>query len=246
MDTEEGLIIIPSVSAVYSVLLNCSKCHQILKSETMSISQPIKPDVDVCAKTMKSRRTSPLFAFFLLPYTPRMKIYCSILIGIMAILFSGCGGGGGSGGDFQEPANVDIEATPKDIYIGGRTLVRTFIDNVHTDGVVIKFRFPKGLNYVKESSRLYIAGGDVDVGPTNSGTKDTSNYLVYVFSKDVFGDFSGELDFQLEAGEGIGSAKIEVQPAFRNPALPDSQQFSIKDPKFGTDIYVQIFVFPAQ
>ena len=180
--------------------------------------------------------------------TPRLatKFTLLLLFLFLCTLITACGGGGGSGDGFQPPAEVDIDATPKDVFIGGRTLVRAFIDDVHPDGVVLKFRFPKGLAYVTNTSRLRVAGGDVDVGPTNTGTNDTSSYVVFVFPREVFGEYSGELDFQLEARDGIGSAKIELQPSYRNLSVSDDRQFNINDPKFGTDVYVQIFVFPAE
>jgi len=166
-----------------------------------------------------------------------------IFLSLVLLSASSCGGGGGAGNDFFVAATIDIDAYPESIYVGERTIITTYIDDVCANGVVVKFRYPQSLHYVPETAFLDIDGQIVDIGPLFNGLsrKDYYNYLVFVFPQETFGKHrNGKLFFHLEAAKMNNAARVAVAATMRDTNLPDTQQFNINDPKFGSDTEVTI------
>ena len=57
------------------------------------------------------------------------------------------GGGGGGGGNFSGAANVQINAEPKEIDAGDHMRIRTFVSDIHENGIALKFQFPAKMTF---------------------------------------------------------------------------------------------------
>lgn len=155
---------------------------------------------------------------------------------LTATIFASCGGGGGGGGSFFGAAKVSINANPRTIFVGDRTLVSTSFEEVNEDGIIVAFRYPTNFAYVRDSAKLTVNKQTVDIVPLVNDKNSGKKYLVFVFSADTFGkDRRGAFEFQLLGESAVDTARIEVDPRIRDTHLPDDRQFNIKNPVFGTD-----------
>lgn len=162
----------------------------------------------------------------------------SLALAISAPLLSSCGGGGGGGGgdDFIGAAEVSLEVSPHRIDTGDRTELKIEISRIHQNGIALKIRFPKGLDYVPSSSFLNVGEDDEDVSPTVNQEKESEIYLVYYISKDQLGkNETGTLFLELEGTDSVDDGTIEVDPDVDDPAIDNAVEFNISEPQFGAE-----------
>jgi hypothetical protein len=160
-----------------------------------------------------------------------------------SLILANCGGGGGGDGDFVGAARVVIQASPQSIDSGDRTEVKVGISDLHPNGISLKIRFPKGLDYVTASSFIEIDDSDIDITPTVNQEKGSDVYLVYYISPDILDEEDrGTLFFELEGKDEIEEGSIEVDPDVDDPDIDNSTEFNIDDPQFGAEGEVSIEV----
>src|SRR4051812_16568211 len=98
------------------------------------------------------------------------------------VLLSGCGEGGGGGGDeFIGAAEVNVRSSPSEIDTGDRTKVEVLVREVADDGIILKVRFPDGLLYVPDSSQMIVDGkkDEVRISPQSVSTSNNDTFVVY-------------------------------------------------------------------
>jgi len=163
-----------------------------------------------------------------------------------------CGGGGGGGDGFGDldadvtrAAEVNVSINPPEIGVGDRTLVRIFIDEVHRNGVIIKTRYPAEMQYVVETSRLYVDGDVLNVDPiVRNAVADGKSYTVYYFDRSTFGSANtGELRFHLRALSAVTEGTVEVDTDIHDLLKSPSKEFSIKTPLFSAKDRSNVRVF---
>ena len=133
-------------------------------------------------------------------------------------------------------ANANVRVSPSRIDTGDRTQVRIEVSEVHPDGVFLKVRVPKALSYVLNSAVLDLDGQTVDIGPKKNVTKDTYNYIVFIFTQDDFGsDNRGTVEFQLVGNSAIEDGLVEVDADVNDPLVNDNNEFNVDSPEFGAE-----------
>lgn len=158
----------------------------------------------------------------------------------LAALLAGCGGGGGGGGeddDFIGAAQVFVEASPSRIDPGNRTRVRVRISEIHESGVLLKIRFPEGLDYARGSSFLRTDDNTFDVDPIFNGkASDGFVYLVYSITRSsIPSGEEGELGLQLTGVKEVVDGKIGVDADVDNPALSNASEFKVETPDYNAE-----------
>lgn len=174
-----------------------------------------------------------------------MKSFLGILLFVPLLV--GCGGGGGGSDRIPFAAFVNLQVSPENIDTGNRMLVRVDIQEVHPDGVIIKVRYPRGLDYFRGTSLLRAGGKVIDVDPTvNSRSRVTDeelDYLVFFFPRSLF-DLNGlgTLLFELSAISAVETGLIEIDADINNRQVDDDNEFDLKNPDFSPDDTVDITV----
>ena len=165
--------------------------------------------------------------------------------GLLTLAISGCGGGGGGGGDaFVGAATISIELTPSRIDSGDRTLVTTYVGDVHKNGIALKYRFPEGLIYVPDSASLEVDDKKTSLPPTNNVfvSKENSNYLVFYLSQSLFRTQGeeynggvGKVTLQLEGRAVVRDGEVEIDADVDDPLEDNSAEFSTENPEFSAE-----------
>ena len=160
-----------------------------------------------------------------------------VLLPLLAIpALTACGGGGGGGSDFVGAAQVSIDVNPSRIDIGDRARVTTDIFDVHPDGIILKFKMPLGVGYVRDSGLITVDGDDHSIDPDENQSDGNFRYLVYFFSQDDFGsDHEGQVQFEIEGKEEVADGEVQVDPDVDNVRIPNDQEFDINSPEFGAE-----------
>ncbi len=149
---------------------------------------------------------------------------------------SNCGGGGGDDEEFIGAAQVSLQVSPHKIDTGDRTELKIDISRIHQNGIALKIKFPKGLEYVPSSSFLTVREQDEDVSPTVNQGKESDVYLVYYITKDQIGrDDFATLFLELEGTDGVEDGSIEIDPDVDDPAIDNAVEFNIDEPQFGSE-----------
>ena len=172
---------------------------------------------------------------------------------VLLFFFASCGvGGGGGGGSSDSSSEIpvaaataeDISALPNTILIGDRVMVTAKFRSIISDGMVARFKFPKSLEYVRDTAFLkYKDGTKVDIGPSHNKTSEDSTYLVFVLTQDSLDDESrAEISFILEGASEVETASIGVDPDFIDSRKSLSKQFDVSDPRFATKIETRVEV----
>ena len=163
-----------------------------------------------------------------------------LLVAISVLLACGGGGGGGSS-EFLGEGGVTIDADPTGIFIGDRLRIESDLFDVPDGGIVVRYRFPTSLRYVRNSATLEGAGAEVAIAPTYNVSSGTSTYLVFVIDlDDLSEDRSGRLVFALHGATAADNAIIEADPDFRRANRSDEDQFDIDNPEFATGIRIGV------
>jgi len=169
----------------------------------------------------------------------------SLALGLAVMpLLNGCGGGGGGGGeDFIGAAQLRMSISPHRIDTGDRAELRIDISRVHKNGISLKIRFPKELDYVPASSSLNIDDSENDITPAVNQLKGSDVYLVYYISYDDIGDnTTGTLRLELEGKRELKDGAVEVDADVDDPAIDNATEFNIDKPEFGAEQEVSIQV----
>lgn len=153
-------------------------------------------------------------------------------------LLSSCGGGGGGGDDFVGAGLVTVRSSPSTIDTGDRMLVTAEVSDLHENGILLKFRYPAGLDYVLDSAELLPQGTDnpSDIGPAVNAQQDGETFLVFFLQRSQFGsEERGTVSFQLEGIDRVQSGEIEVDADVNDPLVDDSAEFDPESPEFGAE-----------
>jgi hypothetical protein len=173
----------------------------------------------------------------------RGRLLFGSLLVLLLIFLAGCGGGGGGDDEFIGAAIVNISASPKTIDTGDRIQVRIRIEEVHETGIALKVRYPEGLLFVNDSTKIETSDEEREVAPTTHVTDDNETYLVYYLDPDDLGENNrGELTFELEGVDSVNDGKIEVDPDVNDPDIPDASEFNVDSPEFSADADVKVTV----
>jgi hypothetical protein len=172
--------------------------------------------------------------------TKHLYRFGSCLCLTLALAFAPACGGGGGGGSSPEGelaiADTAIEVSPATIDAGDQMLVKVFVSQVRNDGVLLKVRFPIGLSYRRASSFIVVDGVSLDVDPNFQETSGGFNYLVFDFSRALFGESNfGEVRVTLDGVGPVTSGKVEVDPDLNDQSLLPSQKFDAGVPQFDAE-----------
>ncbi len=178
-----------------------------------------------------------------------MKILKTIALFLVLSILTSCGGGGGGGGgESVDPAPkgalVSMARSPERIKIGDRIQVRVYLDDINSAGLILKIRYPDALSYVRETSVLSTGDASIIFGPvTGQATRGGYSYIFYSFQRGTFGnDNHGELVFQLRGIETLDEGKISIDPDIRDTSKDPIDEFSAKNPLFGTEAEASVQV----
>lgn len=156
---------------------------------------------------------------------------CIALISL-SIFTTACGGGGGDD-EVTGAARVRIQASPSTIDTGDRTLVRTNISELHRDGILLKFFYPEGLDFVLDSATLEIDGRELSVFPAFNGLDERGIYLVFFLGEEEFGTRKeGILRFELEANDAVNDGEITVDADVDDRLISNDEEFDVSNPEF--------------
>lgn len=168
-----------------------------------------------------------------------------IAAAILIPCFAGCGGGGGgSSSSTGSAAYVSINASPSTIDSGDRITVDISLEQVNDDGIILKVRYPRDLEYVLDSSILTADNSDQDISPSfNTAGDDGKNYLVYFLSSSRFDENgSGHVSFQLKGIDSVTEGQIEVDPDIDDPLIANPGEFDVDDPSFNAEDSITVRV----
>jgi hypothetical protein len=157
----------------------------------------------------------------------------TLIVSFLSLAFISCGGGssdGAFGASF-----VAIDADPSSIDVGDSTFVVVDLDELDSDGIFLKIRFPRGAEYLLNSSYIRVGGEDIPREPDLNFASETENYnyLVYYLSKELFdGSDEGSVSFELIGRSRVSNGEIEVDPDIDNPNIPNDTEFDMENPEF--------------
>lgn len=156
-----------------------------------------------------------------------------ILISLSVIILASCGGGGGGSDDtFIGAAQIISKTSPKTIDTGDRSRLTVEMSEIHADGIVVKIRYPEGLDYVSGSAQIEIDGVNNDLEPDFESNANGNNYLIFLLSQASFGlKNTGLLSLELVGLDEIISGKIEVDADVRS----DDFSFDPQNPDFTSE-----------
>lgn len=158
----------------------------------------------------------------------------SLVTALLCGCLASCGGGGG-GSDFIGAAVVSVQTTPSTIDTGDRMLVTSELFEVHENGILLKYRFPSGLEYVLDSASLVVAGNDDEtaIDPSVNSQEDGQTYVVFFLRASQFGDEGrGTVSLQLKGVDRVVSGTVEVDADVNDPLIDDGAEFEVADPEF--------------
>lgn len=172
------------------------------------------------------------------------KTKAACLLPLVLCIAACGGGGGGSDSSSGSAAFVSIDASPSTIDSGDRIRVEVNLEAVNEDGIILKVRYPRDLEYVIDSSSLNSDGSDQDISPSfNESGPDGKNYLVYFLSQSRFSeDGSGKVSFQLKGVDAMTEGQIEVDPDIDDPLIANPGEFNIDEPEFNAEDAVTVRV----
>ena len=161
----------------------------------------------------------------------------SALLASTVLAYSGCGGGGvgatNDDGEFSGGKVGGFEVRPTRIDSGDRMSIRAEINDVNQSGVIVKFRYPAGLTYIRSTARLESAGDTVEIAPAVSATVGAVKYLVFDFAAESFGrDRRGRISLQLEGVSLVRTGTIAIDADYNDPNRRIGEEFTAESPRF--------------
>lgn len=163
----------------------------------------------------------------------------------LSALLVACGGGGGGGGE-EQPAQLSLQVSPKEIDTGDRMVAEVEIDSIVSGAIALKVRIPSGLRYVAASSKLRIGDGFINYEPTTLAAAGEYRYIVYYLGTDTLApEDHGTLKFVLSGATGVEDGEVEVDADVDDPAVANSKEFKVDDPKFDPQDAVSVGVHGA-
>ncbi len=166
-----------------------------------------------------------------------MRLKNLVSIAVISACLCNCGGGGGgnSGSGAPDAAKVELTLDPHRTDTGERVSVSTRISDINPLGIILKYRFPKGLQYIRNSASLSVGLHGYDSGPLISVEEGDLAYLVFFFSPESFrGMPAATLTFSLNAAAAASGA-VEVDADVDDPAIRDEKEFDPANPKFSEE-----------
>lgn len=164
-----------------------------------------------------------------------------ILFPALTILIScglpGTGGGGGGDGTTRSPAVLALTASPSKIDAGEIVYTELFVQEVHEEGIVIKFKYHYGLDYIRSTAILETNRGGLALTPTHNESNSDVRYLTFFLERDQFGtDRKGTIRFQLIGRRRVANGnRIEVDADIENSTIADRDEFDISRPRFSAE-----------
>jgi hypothetical protein len=172
----------------------------------------------------------------------RNKLLATLTLSL-ASLVTACGGGGGGGGGEQQPAQLSLSVSPTEIDTGDRITAEVEIDSITSGSIALKVRIPTGLRYVAASSKLRIGEGFINYEPTTVAAASDYRYIVYYLGVATLEpEDHGTLKFVLSGASGVEDGEVEVDADVDDPAVANSKEFNVSDPKFDPQDAVSISV----
>jgi hypothetical protein len=189
-------------------------------------------------------------------YGRQSLIFVALTLALISSILSSCGGldldgngsGSGSGDSDSLLAGIaSVQAAPRDIDTGERTLIRITINEAHQDGVIVKTRYPQGLNFFRKSAIISADGSTTSLEPIFQGSSKVANekldYLVFFLPRTRFGlTGTGDVSFQLVGRSAVATGDVEVDLDLNNTLSGKFQDFSPTDPRFSTEASVTVKV----
>ena len=164
--------------------------------------------------------------------------YLYLVLMVSVSLLCSCGGigGGGGGGGLPENYEGDVYLEIERDHIDSGDLNKTSIEivNLNKNGAILKIKIPRSLNYVPNSSVFFGERQErFRREPTVQAANATERYIVYFLgaSDAIDGDYIS-LTLTLRAVSSDEEAYIEVDLDNNDPAILDSREFKIENPKF--------------
>jgi hypothetical protein len=149
---------------------------------------------------------------------------------------TGCGGG--SSNSFGGAAHLTIDASPRNVDVGDRVSIELDVEEVHSSGTIIKFRYPIELTYVNATARLLVDDDIKIFNPSTIESVDDETYLIFRLSKDEAGENNhATLTFELRAAASNDEAQISVDPDVDSTSI-----FNPNSPEFETEVDVTVEV----
>lgn len=161
------------------------------------------------------------------------RIIFSLAVLACGCVISSCGGGGGDG--FVGAANVSVTVNPREIDIADRARVQITVWDVNEDGILLKVRYPKGLEFVPGSADLKAGKVDEDIEPGAVLTDKNYTYAIFFLDQNDFGENgsgTGFVAFELKGVDNVSHGEVQVDADVNDPEIPDSVEFDINDPQF--------------
>lgn len=162
--------------------------------------------------------------------------------------FFACGlpgtGGGGGGDDFNGPAILALNANPQVIDAGEIIYTDVFIQEVHENGILLKFKYHYGLDYIDNTARLKTNKGEVSLRPTHNDRNDDFRYLTFFLEQSEFGsNKKGTVSFELLGRRRVNSGNyIEVDADIEDARKDNESEFSLDRPRFSTEDAISVRV----
>ena len=165
---------------------------------------------------------------------------CLLLLTILAssFLFSACGEHDDDDDDFVASAIVTAKSKPSIIDTGDRTQINIYTSQVHNNGILLKVRFEKALQFVPDTSYVVVKDQNMKekITPLFNDDDKKYTYLVFFLSPSQFGqDNDGKVVFELKGIKSQKNNTVEVDPDVDDPSIPNDQEFDVKKPEFSPD-----------
>lgn len=161
-------------------------------------------------------------------------MYKGILVLVIAALaLPSCGGGGGGGGGFIGAALVNVKSSPNRIDTGDRTLITSEVDEIHENGILLKYKYPTGLTYVLGTAFIEVDGEEIDLDPAVNVSSSNTSYLIFSLKDNLFGENrNGTLSFELQGVAGVNDGEIAIDADLIDDAGGVTVQFDVENPDF--------------
>ena len=133
---------------------------------------------------------------------------------------------------------MTAKSKPSIIDTGDRTQINIYTSQVHNNGILLKVRFEKALQFVPNTSYVVVKDQNMKekITPLFNDEDKKYTYLVFFLSPSQFGqDNDGKVVFELKGIKSQKNNTVEVDPDVDDPSIPNDQEFDVKNPEFSPD-----------